>query len=277
MAIHLPLHVSCMAGDVSSFAFERGGILDGVPMLNISVGLKIQVPVNDLVNALAGFQESVTTVPKVVPRVVVEPKQPSRPEPSESQSSATNLAMPSLGETSSALPAKEADAMPSHMQPGPVFAKAMTPATNSSSNADWNSPIAVLQSGYGEYVTRNSFATLEGMDGKPMLHGARLNDYQYAKLQPPTRQPRTYDNQNEEIVLEREPWRTAEPVRASNHQGAQHTWSCVPSVVGARTQPAPKKQSAPYPAKAVPPSAAPKPVPVPPRNSTAQIATPEGS
>jgi len=283
MALNLPLHLTCKPGDVASFAIERGGTNDGVPMLNLSVTLKIQLPVTDLVNALAGFQESVTSVPKVVPRPVVEAKQTARTEPSpEPQSHVTHSATPHVvAERSTAL---EDSSLPTHMQSGPMLPKAMMPANNSSSHLDWTYPVARLQTGHSEYVTKNNFATLDGMNRKPKLHGASLNDYQCAELKPPVRVKRTYANQHEHVALEPPPWQSSESGQASINQAAQRaSFSSVAgsgSVVAAKcglgvlanAQPAPKKQSAPYPK-----SVAPKPVPVPPRNITPPDAAQEGT
>jgi len=291
MALNLPLHLTCKPGDVASFAIERGGMNDGIPMLNLSVTLKIQLPVSDLVNALAGFQESVTSIPKVMPRPVVEPKQPTRPEPPPEphQSSVTHLATPHVvAERSSAPTALEDFSMPSQTQPGQVLPKAVMPASGNSSNHDWSSPIARLQCGHGEYVIKNSFNTLDGMNRKPKLQGSSLNDYQCAELKPPVRVPRNYANQHDSVAL------APSQALASESGQASTSWSSVASSVAgsasvvaakcglgvlANAQPAPKKNSAPHPAaKSVPPLlAAPKPVPVPPRNITAQDSAREGT
>jgi len=263
MTFHLPLHLTCKTGEVSSFAFEKGGHHDGVPMLNLSVGIKIQVPVTDLVNALAGFQETVntnhpTSVAKAPAKAVVEQKQPSEPQSSFTNSQQPPPVAPTPPENPQGL------TLTPLTTPGlVVLPKAVVPpAPNTNPSQDWLYPVANLQSLASEYTAKNSFATLDGgMAGRPVLNGSHLSDIQSIKFRPPVRKQRTYENQGEEAELDPMPGQSAVPSRASSHHGS-HAGAKSGVGVLAHAQPAPKKQPATHPSGKV---VQPKPVPVPPR------------
>eukprot|EP00931_Biecheleriopsis_adriatica_P101970 TRINITY_DN77014_c0_g1_i1.p1 TRINITY_DN77014_c0_g1~~TRINITY_DN77014_c0_g1_i1.p1 ORF type:complete len:250 (-),score=41.02 TRINITY_DN77014_c0_g1_i1:222-971(-) len=54
----LPVHVSCSNTEVSKITFDKlGTSADGIPVVEISVGMHLKIPVVDLLNSLLSFQE----------------------------------------------------------------------------------------------------------------------------------------------------------------------------------------------------------------------------
>lgn len=176
---HLPITVSCNNTEVSPFGCQIENSSNG-PMMKLSVGMTINIPVADILKALATCQESIEVpaqgrVQAVAPKAVTA-----------SQGMPMSAAVaPAAGPTKLVPPASVVPPAEAHAQP--------VPGSQDSTPSNWFGPICNLQSTHTDYAERNIWVS-ELPNQCILANKDALRETNFTALPLPTRTPLTLAN-----------------------------------------------------------------------------------
>eukprot|EP00933_Yihiella_yeosuensis_P052339 TRINITY_DN50368_c0_g1_i1.p1 TRINITY_DN50368_c0_g1~~TRINITY_DN50368_c0_g1_i1.p1 ORF type:complete len:397 (-),score=137.30 TRINITY_DN50368_c0_g1_i1:40-1230(-) len=172
--MNLPVHVTCQnAQDAVLFGLDPAGTEGGVPMLSLSVGMKIKIPIGDLLTALSKYQGMGADTPDVSSRskeavskvTEIKPQTASLPAAAAAEQPVAAARAPSAEVPAPKAAAAPAAVVPPTQQASPptqtaaVAPEPEKPAAREYSAKDWEKPICSLQSSHSGYVKANTWTS----------------------------------------------------------------------------------------------------------------------